>query len=198
MESGTSIICPPSWTETLSLDALFGVSARLEVDIGCGKGRFLIARAGRDPKTLFLGIDRQLKRLRKADRKVRREQIENVRLLRIEAAYAVRHLLPPESVSVFYIFFPDPWPKRRHRARRLFKPDFLDALARCMVGDAVLHVATDHAEYADQIDSLFREDERFAANAPFLPTEDEQTEFQQLFERQSAPIRRMAFRRVRA
>lgn len=195
MEPGDAIIRPPSWTRQLPLEQLFPAadSKPLEVDIGCGKGRFLTARAKTWPDINFLGIDRQLKRLRKADRKIRREQLANVRLLRIEASYAVRYMLPAASVQAFYVFFPDPWPKRRHHRRRLFAGDFLDALDAVLCHSGRVHIATDHAEYFAFIRSRFLADVRFEEIPAFQPRDEERTEFERLFLGMQKTIGRCSF-----
>jgi tRNA (guanine-N7-)-methyltransferase len=167
----------------------------LWVDVGCGKGRFLVATAERNPAMDFLGIDRQVGRLRYVERRILRAALTNVRLLRAEAAYTVQHLLPPHSVQVFSIFFPDPWPKRRHHRRRLFAPVFLDALHAATAPGGVIHIATDNADYFRAIAKLFQADRRFAA-APILePDEAARTNFEIVFRLQSAPIHRAAYAR---
>lgn len=192
----SAIINPLSWTDTLDLSLHFDTTHPLEVDIGCGKGRFLVARAGAMPETNFLGVDRLLRRLRKVDKKIRRDQLANVRLLRIEALYAVHHLLPARSVSTVYVFFPDPWPKRRHHPRRLFSPLFLDALDRAMVPGGCIHIATDHSGYFEAIVRLFNGDKRFGEAPAFEPNEEERTEFEAIFLAQSALIGRACYSKV--
>lgn len=190
------IVTSFSVTDSLPVHELFPVRQPLEVDVGCGKGRFLLARAARFPDINFLGVDRLLKRIRKVDRKVARAGLRNVRLLSIEAAYAVEHLIPDQSVSAFYVFFPDPWPKRRHHRRRLFAtPDFLSCLHSRLVPGGLIHLATDHEHYFLQIQALFRGDPRFEEIPAFQPTEEERTDFELLFLAQNATIGRGSFRR---
>ena len=166
----------------------------LEVDLGCGKGRFLLAHAAKHPDVNFLGIDRMLRRIRKVDNRARRLDLANLRLLRMEAYYAVAFLLPPASVSTYYIFFPDPWPKARHEGHRLFNAAFLAALHRTLAPGGVVHVATDHPPYFAQLADVFAGDARFAAVAPFIPPEDEQTDFERYFIA-AKPIGRLSVRR---
>ena len=168
---------------------------RLEIDLGCGKGRFLLARAAKRPETNFLGIDRMLRRIRKVDNRARRFDLENVRLLRMEAYYAVAYLVPPAAVDAYYVFFPDPWPKARHEGHRLFNRPFLDALHRTLAPGGVAHVATDHLPYFEQLSGIFAGDARFAPIEPFVPAEDEQTDFERYYIGQK-PIGRLSVRKA--
>lgn len=189
-------IIPENWLEPLPLSRFFSDPDRpIEVDVGCGKGRFLLARAQRFPETNFLGIERLLGRLRKVDRKLLRAGLTNVRLLRMEAYYATTYLLPADAISAYYIFFPDPWPKARHHDHRLFNPAYLDALARSLRPGGLVHVATDHLPYFEEIHAILRADPRFEEVAPFEPTEAERTDFELLFLGQK-PIGRCSFRRI--
>ena len=173
---------PADWLGPLGVRQFFAhPERRLEVDLGCGKGRFLLARAAKHPETNFLGIDRMLRRIRKVDNRARRLDLDQIRLLRVEAYYAVAHLLPPAAVDVCYVFFPDPWPKARHEGHRLFNAPFLAALHRALVPNGVVHVATDHAPYFEQLAAVFGGDAHFAPIAPFVPAADEQTDFELYF-----------------
>lgn len=196
MSSDSAIITPESWTQELPWDACFPRRAPLDIDVGCGKGRFLLARSQANPARNFLGIDRRLQRLRKVDKKIQHNNVDNIRLLRIEAAYAAGFLFPPLSVDTFTVFFPDPWPKRRHYQRRLFSSSFLDALIRTLKPGGLLHVATDHLPYFEAIQALFRDDSRFVETDSFVPSDAERTEFERLFTAQKADIGRASFRKT--
>jgi tRNA (guanine-N7-)-methyltransferase len=190
-----AIFTPASWTEILPIHTVFDTDRPLEVDVGCGKGRFLAARAAAHPEVNFIGVDRLLVRLRKTGKKLARLNPRNVRLLRIEAAYAVERLLPPDSVTTFYIWFPDPWPKRRHRRRRLFSDAFRDAVHERLKAGGCLHVATDHQDYYREIRNAFARDTRFEPIDPFVPTAEEQTDFERLFMGQGLTIGRASYRK---
>ncbi|MDD2240329.1 MAG: tRNA (guanosine(46)-N7)-methyltransferase TrmB [Kiritimatiellae bacterium] len=187
---------PEEWLGPVPVGAAFPQPSQpLVVDLGCGKGRFLLAHAARYPDVNHLGIDRMLRRIRKVDNRARRLALDNIRLMRIEAYYTVAYLLPTAAVSTYYIFFPDPWPKARHEDHRLFNPIFLDALQRTLIEGGVVHVATDHAPYFEQLSAIFAADARFAPVPPYVPPEDEQTDFERYYIGQK-PIGRLSVRRV--
>lgn len=195
MERPSSIrILPDDWLGPLKLEEHFPAGQPLEVDVGCGKGRFLLARAAAHPEIAFLGLDRMLRRIRKIDRKAVRAGVFNVRLIRVEAYYATLYLIPPARVSTFYVFFPDPWPKKRHHKYRLFNEPYLDALHRDLVPGGRVHLATDHQPYFDEIRPLFLRDPRWEDIEPFEPTDEERTEFE-MYYRQHTTIWRCSFRK---
>jgi tRNA (guanine-N7-)-methyltransferase len=192
----SAVIHPQTWTEVLPLHDLFPPGRPLEVDVGCGKGRFLVARAGAHPGTDFLGVDRLLRRIQKADRKIALAELANVRLLRVEASYAIRFLLPALSVTTYYVFFPDPWPKRRHHRRRLFTPGLIADFHRTLLPGGTVHVSTDHVGYLGEISALVDGDPRFIRASPFIPSEDEVTEFERIFRRQGLDVSRLSFQKA--
>ena len=103
----TAIYRPTNWLDPMVLSQIFAESSQpLEVDVGCGKGAFLVWAGQTRPASNFLGIDRQLARLSRVDRKVLRAGLTNVRLIRVEASYCIGKLLPTGSVSAYHIYFP--------------------------------------------------------------------------------------------
>jgi tRNA (guanine-N7-)-methyltransferase len=123
----------------------------IEIDLGSGSGKFLLEAAQRFPDRHFLGVERLLGRIRKTQQSTVRLGLTNLRLLRLEINYTVRYLIPPNSISKFHLYFPDPWPKRRHQARRLVNPEFFAAIATALVADGEFRIKTDHASYFEQI-----------------------------------------------
>ena len=136
-----------------------------------------------------------LRRIRKVDNRARRLDLDNVRLMRVEGYYAVAYLIPPAAVDVYYVFFPDPWPKARHEGHRLFNRLFLDALHRTLAPGGMVHVATDHLPYFEQLSGIFAADARFAPVAPYVPPEDEQTDFERYYVA-TKPIGRLSVRKA--
>jgi len=177
----------------LDVAQLFGRSGPLHVDLGCGDGSFLCELAQQLPGKNFLGIERLTRRAEKVRRKA--EKIENVRVLRADTLFAVRYLLPENSVETFYLLFPDPWPKRRHQFRRIFTRKFLDAIAFALEEHGFLRVATDQLDYFGQIERLSRTDSKFAIvdrDDVVLPV----TRFERLFREQGLRIYQLTLRKT--
>lgn len=193
--TGSTIFIPTPGVTELPLREWFETGTRVEVDIGCGKGRFLLARAATAAASGFLGIDLKLDRLKKIERKIHRAGLTNIRLVRAEAAYALSFMLPASAVSVYYVFFPDPWPKRRHHARRLFSPAFLDALHTTLCPAGCIHAATDHEHYFNQIRNLFKADTRFEEIPAYSPTEAERSDFEVEFMLEQRAFARCSYRK---
>jgi tRNA (guanine-N7-)-methyltransferase len=187
-----------SITEPLDLEKIFGRRAPLHVDLGCGDGAFLCALAQRMPERDFLGIERLLGRINSTAHKIDKCKIDNAHVLRIETSYAVRYLLPAESVETFYLLFPDPWPKRRHQRRRIVSEEFLQALNVALIPGGIFHVATDQLDYFQQIKAIA--DTRFTivdlANTSPARTDLPATQFEKRFREQGAPIYRLVLRKV--
>jgi tRNA (guanine-N7-)-methyltransferase len=181
-----------SLTNRLDLEKIFGRRAPLHVDLGCGDGSFLCALAQRLPDKNFLGIERLSARIRSSARKA--ASLGNVRLLQMESSYAVRYLLPAESVETFYLLFPDPWPKRRHHRRRIVTPDFLTSVHVALEQNGITYIATDHLDY-------FRKIKEIAESIPGFAIEDRDVDlprsrFRLIFEQRSAQIYWLALRKV--
>ena len=182
-------------TQKLILDGLFSQEQPIEIDIGCGKGRFLLSRATSHQQTNFIGIDRMNGRLGKLDRKIIRAELNNVRLIEMEAAYVITELLPADVISTYYIFFPDPWPKRKHHRRRLMSTEFLDALHRTMKTGGEINFSTDHLDYFEAGRKLLRADKRFEEIETFQRSESEKTDFELIFTNQNLPIGNCSFKK---
>jgi tRNA (guanine-N7-)-methyltransferase len=127
---------------------------RLVVEIGFGRGEFLMEMARRCPGTAFVGVELSRKRVLKMARRLAKTELANVRLVEARGERVVAECLAPASVRAFWINFPDPWPKKRHHRRRLVQPAFVHALATRLVPGGVLHVATDDPGYAEWIDAV--------------------------------------------
>lgn len=135
---------------------LFGNAHPVELEIGTGKGGFLLRRARTTPQHNFFGIEWANEFYRFAVDRMQRWKIANVRLLRADASDFLRRVCPRSSLAALHVYHPDPWPKRRHHKRRLFQPPLVDAAAACLVPGGRWAVQTDHAEYFEIIQALLR------------------------------------------
>ena len=176
----------------------FDLSRPLEIEVGCGKGQFLTRRAVQNPDCDFLGIERMLERVRLFDGKCRRGKIDNAKVLRLEALYTFPYLLPAHHARRVYVFFPDPWPKKKHHSHRLFGPLFLNALWKRLEIGGRLEFATDHREYFETVKECFAGDSRFEEVPPMDRPREVWTEFETMFREQGLPIYSAAWRSLEA
>ncbi|MFA5863147.1 MAG: tRNA (guanosine(46)-N7)-methyltransferase TrmB [Phycisphaerae bacterium] len=132
---------------------IFGNDRPVEIEIGCGRGTLMVHLAQTKPDHNFLGIEWASKFYRYTVDRIRRWNLTNVKMLRTDAREFVMRQLPPQSVSVFHVYFPDPWPKKRHHKRRLFIPDFCQVLSRVLMPGGKIYAASDHEEYFQQIET---------------------------------------------
>jgi tRNA (guanine-N7-)-methyltransferase len=144
-----------SITERLALAEMFPRPQPLEIESGSGDGSFLVNYAARHPERNFLGVERLLGRLRKLDRKGRRAGLANLRGLRIESAYFLEYLLPPGTTSAVHVYFPDPWPKRKHRKNRLVNGHFVELAHRALLAGGHVYLRTDDADYFSEMVAAF-------------------------------------------
>jgi len=169
-----------SIVEPLDLAELFQKPRPLEVELGCGDASFLVEYARRNPERNFIGVERLLGRIRKLDRKGRRAGLANLRGARIESSYFLQYLLPPRSAVALHIYFPDPWPKKKHRKHRLIGGNF-PALARtALASGGAVYLRTDDADYFQQMTEVFAGSGEFQK----VETPEELTELPTDFERE--------------
>jgi tRNA (guanine-N7-)-methyltransferase len=146
-----------NYSRPIDLERVFPRSAPVHIEIGSGKGTFLLNQARIHPDINYLGIEWAQKYYRHSVDRMRRWRITNVRILRADAREFIAAYLPDESIQAFHIYFPDPWPKKRHHKRRFFQPANLIQVVRTLVVGAELRTATDHAEYFRIISDLLLE-----------------------------------------
>ena len=190
------IFRPSSYIERLDVAALFPTPQPLEVELGAGDGSFLVQWAALNPERNFLGVERLLGRLRKIERKSRRAGLANVRALRLEAGYFTEYLLPHDSVSAFHIYFPDPWPKRKHRQNRLINESFAEVLRAALSPSGIVYLRTDDADYFAQMMSVFSASEHFEECTTPSRLSDVLTDFEREFTAKGIQTRRAAYRRA--
>ena len=140
---------PLEWPE------VFGNRRPVEVEIGFGKGGFLLQVAQRFPERNFVGLETAAKMVEYTAERLGKRALRNVRLLRTDAHYFLERFVRDASIAAFHIYFPDPWPKRRHRKRRLLAPEFLQTLQRVLAPGGRVYFATDFQEYFAETQQLF-------------------------------------------
>lgn len=157
----SGVAVEPSALAELNWPALFGNDRLIEIEIGVGKGAFLLRRAQARPDLNFLGIEWAGEFFRFAADRMRRWGLTNVRMIRADASHFIRLQCPRASLRMIHVYHPDPWPKKRHHKRRLFQQPFVDAAAECLLPGGRLAVQTDHAEYHEIIRGLLLINPRF-------------------------------------
>jgi tRNA (guanine-N7-)-methyltransferase len=186
-------IVPENYFAPLDLETIYGRSGPIEVDLGCGDGSFLVKMAEANPARDFLGIERLVGRVRSARRKIMQRELTNARVLRVESSYAVQRMLPADSVALFHLMFPDPWPKRRHWRRRVVTEDFFASIHRALAPHGLLRIATDQTDYFREIERLAGQSTQFVISSDPEPQRAPST-FEKRFS--ESEIYRLVLRKV--
>lgn len=138
----------------LKLSEVLPARGPWEVEIGFGKGRYLLKRALESPEIRFLGVEMASAYYRLALKRARHRQIANLILVRGEALFVLSSVLPSEFAAAVHVYFPDPWPKARHQKRRLFDPETVDLVLSLLLPGGTLYFATDHLDYGYAVREL--------------------------------------------
>jgi tRNA (guanine-N7-)-methyltransferase len=151
----------PYTEAALDLDGVFGRNAERVLEIGFGNGDTLVQQASEQPERDFIGVEVHEPGVGHCLIAARHAGISNLRLIVHDAIDVLRHQIPANSLSRINLYFPDPWPKKRHHKRRIVRADFLGLCADRLASGGSLHVATDWANYAEHIDEELDACERF-------------------------------------
>ena len=135
----------------LDLAALFGRSAPRVLEIGFGMGETTAEIAEKHPGNDYLALEVHTPGVGSLLKALEARRLANVRIVQHDAVDVLEHMITPGSLDAVHIFFPDPWPKKRHHKRRLVQPPFVSLLASRLKPGGYIHVATDWEEYAQQI-----------------------------------------------
>jgi tRNA (guanine-N7-)-methyltransferase len=141
----------PFGNAPVDLDRVFGRRAPRVLEIGCGMGETTARIAAETPAVDFLGVEVHAPGVGSLLRRIEEGGLANVRVVSHDAVEVVAAMIAPASLAGIHVFFPDPWPKKRHHKRRLLKPAFVHELALRLEPGGYLHVATDWEDYADEI-----------------------------------------------
>lgn len=169
---------------------VFGNDAPVEIEIGCGKGTFVLSAAHRAPTRNFLGLERAPRLARSAARAVADAGLSNARILCCDAGCVVTRLLPTHSVAAYHLYFPDPWWKRRHHKRRIYTGRLATALVRTLAPAGRVYVATDVAPLLELVHERFARAGLVAVPEPPPPPP---TTFARRCTEEGRPLHRAAF-----
>jgi tRNA (guanine-N7-)-methyltransferase len=185
---------------TVDFHRIFGNDRPVEVEIGSGKGGFLVEAARARPGHNFLGIEYMGKFAMYIADRAARHGLTNIRVLSVDAGHLFIHRMPPASIDVLHIYHPDPWPKKRHHKRRLFQPAFVDAAIRSLKPAGHWYIQTDHPEYFEvmrvvtldrpQLEPIDFAGPKAAVDSPVL-----QTNFAVRYGQDGESIYQLAFRK---
>ena len=195
------LFAPPEAPVPLELPSIFGNDHPVEVEVGFGKGLFLLSAARACPDVNFLGVETARKYQLFTATRLAKRNLHNVRLVKADARLFFRDYLPAESVQAIHVYFPDPWWKQRHRKRRVFTPEFAVQCERVLRPECHLHVATDVEEYFAVITALLAQHTHLHSVPPPTPSEgkddlDYLTNFERKFRRAGKTIWRATYERA--
>jgi tRNA (guanine-N7-)-methyltransferase len=180
---------PYVWSE------VFWRSSPVEVDLGAGDGVYAEARAKRESDRNFIAVERLLGRATKIAKKAIRNQLTNLKILRLESAYFIKNLCAESSLDAITVRYPDPWPKRRHHANRLLQKEFFEDAARAVISGGCIKLTTDDREYFEWAQ---KEAEKCSAWVPDLSwtgVDEPTSEFEELFAKEGREVYRKAWRK---
>ncbi|MFN2643433.1 MAG: tRNA (guanosine(46)-N7)-methyltransferase TrmB [Burkholderiales bacterium] len=181
----------------IEADQLFGRMAPLVLEIGSGMGETTAAIAKAHPESDFIAIEVHGPGVGSLLNAIERERLGNVRVVRHDALEVLEHMIGDATLAGIHLFFPDPWPKKRHHKRRLVQPQSASLMARKLAAGGVLHAATDWSDYAEHMEAVFMA-EPLLERAQRGFTARPMTKFASRGARLGHPIRDLYFRRRRA
>ena len=138
-------------SEPLDFATAFGRTAPVIAEVGFGMGETTARIAAQNPGNDYLGIEVHAPGVGSLLRQIGEGELANIRIVQHDAVEVMRDMVPPGSLAAIHVFFPDPWPKKRHHKRRLLQPAFVELAASRLAAGGLLHVATDWQEYAEQV-----------------------------------------------
>ncbi len=190
--SDTGINPRESGLAPLDFAALFGNAHGVILEIGSGKGRFLIASAMEQPEVNFIGIEKSLHYHRVIRERVAKRGLTNVRLINYDAFPVLQKMIPDASISEIHIYFPDPWPRKREQKRRIIRAEALAEMRRVLVAGGSGIYVTDHRQYFDVaaplIEQAFRAERRIPG-----PDDPPRTNYEAKYRAEGRPIYEVRF-----
>jgi len=183
----------------LELATVFGNAAPTVLEIGCGMGETTAAIAHANPRNNYLGIEVHSPGVGSLLKLIEEKQLTNLRIIQHDAVDVVERMLAPACLAGIHIFFPDPWPKKRHHKRRLIQPPFVQLAASRLIPGGYIHLATDWQDYAEQMLEVLSNEpllENTAAAFSARPDYRPLTKFEQRGVKLGHEVRDLLFRRT--
>jgi tRNA (guanine-N7-)-methyltransferase len=176
----------------LDLREIFGNGHPVVLEIGSGKGRFLLATAMERPELNLIGIEKSLHYHRLINERVRKRGLGNVRLINHDAFLVLRDMIPDASLAEIHIYFPDPWPRKREQKRRIIRPDVLREIDRVLIAGGSGVYVTDHREYFEAAAPVLAEVFRTESRIPG-PDDLPRTNYEAKYRAEGRPIYEVRF-----
>jgi len=178
----------------LDLHETFGNANPTILEIGSGKGRFLLSTAAERPGVNIIGIEKSLHYHRVIRERVMKRNLSSIRLINHDAYLVMKEMLPDASISEIHIYFPDPWPRKKNQKRRIIRGEVLEEMARVLVPDGWAIYVTDHKEYFDVAAPLIEEHFEAERRVP-APDDPPRTNYEAKYREQGRPIYEIRFRK---
>lgn len=176
----------------LNLQEWLGNANRVILEIGSGKGRFLIATATEQPDVNVVGIEKSLHYHRVIRDRILKRSLRNIRLINHDAFLVLREMMPDASISEIHVYFPDPWPRKKEQKRRIIRPEVLKEMRRVLVDGGWGIYVTDHQEYfeaaAPHVEAEFRSERRIPG-----PDDPPRTNYEAKYREEGRPIYEVRF-----
>jgi len=178
----------------LDFSQVFGNKNRIAVEIGSGKGRFLIASAIEQPDVNFIGIEKSLHYHRVIRDRLAKRNLRNVLLINHDAFLVLQKMIPDNSISELHIYFPDPWPRKREQKRRIIRTEMLTEIRRVLADGGTGVYVTDHREYFETAAPLIAQFFRAETRIPG-PDDPPRTNYEAKYRAEGREIYEVRFRK---
>jgi tRNA (guanine-N7-)-methyltransferase len=178
--------------QRLDLAELFGNDRPVILEIGSGKGRFLINTAMERPDVNLIGIEKSLHYHRVIHERIARRHLTNVRLINHDAFLVLRDMIPDASLAEIHVYFPDPWPRKKERKRRIIRPEALQEFRRVLADGGWGIYVTDHQEYFEAAAPLVEAEFRGERRVPG-PDDPPRTNYEAKYRAEGRPIYEVRF-----
>jgi tRNA (guanine-N7-)-methyltransferase len=178
--------------ERLDFEQMFGNRNPVVLEVGSGKGRFLVRSAQARPAQNFIGIEKSLHYYRVITRKLERADLSNARIINYDAFPVLSRMVPDDSIAEVHVYFPDPWPRPRERKRRIIRQEMLEQFSRVLRSSGIGYFVTDHGEYFQKCIPLLAD--FFEIEVGEVRDGEPRTNYEAKYRKEGRPIYQVMFR----